>query len=125
MAAVPDLDQGLRSVVGQYKYAWPYALGAGSAKALELPAPGLLAVSRVGFAELIVTPPFFESLPPVVELLSHRDVVETVPRAGWNHAPVERKPPPPRPALLANGFAPGEDDPAPDAFTAEIGRAHV
>ena len=42
---------------------------------------------------------------------------ETLPRAAWNNRPPDRTPLPPPPGLLADGLAPGEDEPAPEAFS--------
>ncbi len=116
MAAEPEQDAGLRSVVLSYKHRWPYLVGAGRAESLGWPSPAVVVVARAGFTVAVVRPPLSGSLPPVIQALQRKDVAETVPRAAWNRLPVERRGAPSPPALLANGFAPGEDEPAPAAF---------
>jgi hypothetical protein len=120
MAGVPDRDQALRNVAGLYRYSWPFAVGAGSASSLGLPPSGLLIAARRGFSSLVLASPFAETLPPVLAILARSDVTETVPRATWNHAPIERRAAVPPPGLLPNGLAPGEDEPAPAAFGAAV-----
>jgi hypothetical protein len=116
MPSEPEQDAGLRSVVTSYRYRWPYLVGAGRAEALGWRAPTVVAVARSGFSIALVKPPFAASLPPVIHALQKTDVAETVPRAAWNRLPVERRAGPAPPPLVANGLAPGEDDPAPEAF---------
>jgi tetratricopeptide (TPR) repeat protein len=116
MSAVPDRDQALRAVAALYRYAWPFLVGAGSAESLGVPAASLLAVGRRGFSVFVVTTPLAASLPPVLEILSRQDANESVPRGTWKRVAVERPEASPPPTLLANGFAPGEDQPAPQAF---------
>jgi tetratricopeptide (TPR) repeat protein len=116
LPAVPDQDAGLRSVVTSYRHRWPYLAGAGAAAERGWPAPSLVAVARGGFAVAIARPPFAASLPPVLEAFARRDVAESAPRPGWNRLAVTRPPAPVPPGLLANGLAPGEDEPLPQAF---------
>ncbi|HET7291583.1 MAG TPA: bacterial transcriptional activator domain-containing protein [Vicinamibacteria bacterium] len=116
MAAEPEQDAGLRSVVASYRHRWPYLVGVGRADALGWPAPSVVAIARGGFSVAIVRPPFAASLEPVRQALVRRDLSETVPRPGWNRLPPDWRPPAPQPALLPSGLAPGEDEPIPEAF---------
>lgn len=120
MAAVQDEDQALRSVATTYRRSWPYVVNAGPAEALGLPAPCVVLIGRGGFSVAVVKPSFALRLPPALEVFARRDLAETAPRSGWNRVAVERRPPPPRPALLASGLAPGEDEPAPAAFAEAV-----
>jgi hypothetical protein len=92
------------------------ALGVGVAPALGLEPGTLLVSGRAGWVPVVVRPPYAAGLGAVVTVLSKNDVKETVPRKGWNLRPPDRKVAPP-PDLLAEGLAPGEDDPAPPEFT--------
>jgi hypothetical protein len=80
--------------------------------------PGtVLVVGRGGWSAATVQPPFTDTLPAAVAALAQRDVSETPPRGNWNRRPPER----PAPAVVKvppGGLAPGEDEPAPAAFTA-------
>lgn len=116
MPAEPEQDAALRSVVTSYRHRWPYLVGAGRAESLGWPAPAVVAVARGGFSIVVARPPFGASLPPLLQALQRRDLAESIPRPAWNRLPVERPALPTPPALLANGLAPGEDEPAPDAF---------
>lgn len=120
MAAVQDKDQALRSVATTYRRTWPYVVNAGPAESLGLPAPCVVVIGRGGFSVAFVKAPLVERLVPVLEVFAKRDVAETPPRPSWNRVPVERRPPTPRLALLANGLAPGEDEPAPAAFAQAV-----
>jgi tetratricopeptide (TPR) repeat protein len=115
-----EYDETLRNVAGLYRYAWPFAVGPGVVQALSLTPPSILVVARRGFAGAVVRPPFPTTLSPTVEALRRADLAESVPRSAWNRRPVDRKPPPPRPGLLEEGFAPGEDEPAPPEFAAAV-----
>jgi len=115
-----DQDQALRGVVTLYRYTWPFAVGPGIPASLRLEPPAALLVSRRGFSGLAVRPPFSVTLPTAVEAMTRTDVQETVPRPEWNRRPVERSAAAPRPTLLANGLAPGEDEPPPAEFTAAV-----
>src|SRR5262245_6648571 len=120
MAAEPEQDAGLRSVVASYRYRWPYLGSAGRAQALDWPSPAVVAIGRGGFLTAIVRPPFATSLPPVLQTLQRRDVSETVPRPAWNRLAPDWSPPPGPPGLLPNGLAPGEDEPAPEPFARAV-----
>lgn len=116
----PDEDQGLRRTLALYGLRFPVLLGHGSGSALGIEAPAVLVVARRGWAGAIVRPPFPESLPPAVEVFSRAEVREDLPRPAWNHRPPGRKPPAPRPGLLPDGLAPGEDEPAPEEFARAV-----
>ena len=115
-----DQDQGLRGVVSLYRYTWPYAVGTGIPAALGMTPPAGLLVARRGFVAAGLRPPFNASLPLAVEALTKTDVKEEVPRGAWNRRPIDRTPPGARPGLLDDGFAPGEDEPAPPEFAAAL-----
>jgi hypothetical protein len=119
-----DMDQALRGVVGLYKYTWPYAAGSGVAQSLKVNAPAVVLMARHGFLAVVVRPPLSVTLPAILEALNRADVQETVPRPQWNHRAVERRPPPPKAKLVAGGFAPGEDEPAPQEFDAALAAFH-
>ncbi|HEV7501895.1 MAG TPA: tetratricopeptide repeat protein, partial [Vicinamibacteria bacterium] len=122
VAVVPesaDRDIALRQVLQLYHYAWPITLGAGIAPALHLEPGSLLVVGRGGWLPVMVKAPFATTLGPVAALLARNDVPETVPRRAWNLRPPDRTKFTP-PALLPEGLAPGEDDPAPPEFTAAV-----
>lgn len=120
MAAEPEQDAGLRSVVLSYRHRWPYLVGTGRAEILGWPSPAVMALARAGFTVAVVRPPLSGSLPPVIQALQRKDVAETLPRAAWNRLPVDRRAAPPPPPLLANRLAPGEDEPAPEAFVRAV-----
>jgi tetratricopeptide (TPR) repeat protein len=115
----PEKDHAVRQVLQIYRYTWPVALGAGVAPALALEPGTLLVAGRAGWVTVVVKPPYAAGLGAVVAVLSKNDVKETVPRKGWNLRPPDRKVAPP-PDLLAEGLAPGEDDPAPPEFTQAV-----
>jgi tetratricopeptide (TPR) repeat protein len=115
-----DQDQALRGVVSLYRYTWPFAGGPGVLASLRVEPPAAVLINRRGFSGVGVRPPFNLTLPTAVEALTKADVQETVPRSAWNHRPVERRPKAPRPTLLENGLAPGEDDPPPPDFVAAV-----
>lgn len=120
MSAEPEQDAALRSVVTSYRHRWSYLIGAGRAQALGWPSPAIVAIARGGFSVAIVRPPFASGLAPVMQTLQRRDVAEAVPRSGWNRLPGDWRPPAPQPALLPNGLAPGEDEPAPEGFARAV-----
>jgi tetratricopeptide (TPR) repeat protein len=116
----PERDEVLRDVAGLYHYTWPFVVGPGVLQALALTPPSVLVVARRGFVGAVVRPPFAVTLSPAIDALRRTDLTESVPRSAWNRRPADRKPPPPRPGLLDDGFAPGEDEPAPPEFAAAI-----
>jgi hypothetical protein len=120
VSEVADQDVSLRQVLQLYRYDWPIIVGKGVAASLKVPVRSALVVARRGWAGAVVKSPFGPSLSSVIDIFGRDDVRETVPRAGWNHRPVDRRPSPPLPALLPEGIAPGEDDPAPAEFTAAV-----
>jgi tetratricopeptide (TPR) repeat protein len=120
LPAGDDRDQALRQVLAIYRYSWPLLLGPGLADQLGAPPRSLLLVARGGWTVALLKAPFAASLTTAISALKRTDVEETVPRASWNHRPVDRTPLPPPPALLAEGIAPGEDEPFPAAFDAAV-----
>lgn len=118
LPAAPGQDAALRSVVTLYRHPWPHLTGAGAADAQDWPAPTVVAIARGGFSVVLARPPLGVSLPPVLETLLRRDVVEALPRTSWNRLPARRPAPPAAPVLLSNGLAPGEGGQAPEAFVA-------
>ena len=115
-----DRDQALRQILGLYGYDWPLLIASGAAAELGLAPGSALVVARGGWAGAMVKPPFVPALASVLSLFGRVDVRETVPRPGWNGRPVDRRPAPPPPALLPEGLAPGEDEPAPEEFDAAV-----
>lgn len=113
-AAKPEQDQSLRQALSLYRADWPLLLGHGGA--LGVTPPAVLAVTRGGWSAGVVHPPLADTLPGLLEVLSRTDVSETLPRGAWNGRPAERPQPAPRPELLPEGLAPGEDWPAPPEF---------
>lgn len=115
----PDQDHALRQVAALYHYDWPVLLGRGNPQAMGT-APGtVLVVARRGWSAVRLQPPFEDPLGSVLDLLARRDVTEAVPRSNWNRqaaADVASA----EPALLPEGLAPGEDQPAPAGFTAAL-----
>jgi hypothetical protein len=119
--AVPpgdDQDAALRQVIGLYKRPWPLLLGKDLAARLGLKPRSLLLVARGGWTQAVLTAPFGPEVGSALAALRRVDVQETVPLPSWNRRPVDRSPLPPPPALLADGLAPGEDEPFPPEFTA-------
>jgi hypothetical protein len=82
--------------------------------------PAALLVGRGGWSAAVVRPPLEQTLPPALAILARRDVAEAPPRAGWNGRPAERESSTALPALLPEGVAPGEDEPAPAEFAAAV-----
>jgi hypothetical protein len=115
-----DQDQALRQVLALYKRPWPLVLGPDLARRLGLAPRSLLLVARGGWTLAVVKAPFGAEVAQAVAALQREDVRETPPRAGWNRRPVDRSPLAPPPALLAEGLAPGEDEPFPPEFTAAV-----
>jgi tetratricopeptide (TPR) repeat protein len=115
----PEKDRALRQVLQLYRYPWPVAIGSGVAPALAVEPGSLVVVGRAGWVPVVVKPPFAAALGPLVGTLSKNDVTETVPRKQWNLRPPDRRPTA-VPALLAEGLAPGEDEPAPPEFTRAV-----
>jgi tetratricopeptide (TPR) repeat protein len=114
-----EQDRALRQVLQVYRYAWPIALGSGVVPALRLETGSVIVVGRGGWVPVVVKPPFATALGQVVTILTKADIKETIPRKAWNLRPPDRRPIAP-PALLPEGLAPGEDDPAPPEFTQAV-----
>jgi tetratricopeptide (TPR) repeat protein len=114
-----DQDRALRQVLGLYRYDWPVVSIRDAPRALNARPRTLLAIARGGSSAALVSPPFETSLAPVLELFGREEIRETVPRP---------EPPGARsagqtssaPALLPEGLAPGEDDPAPEDFASAV-----
>jgi hypothetical protein len=117
---VPDRDGTLRRVLALYRRDWPLLLGPGVAAALPAAAPALVAMARGGWSIAVLRSPFAASLGPVLGALGQKDVAEARPRPGWNGRPVDRAALPPRPGLMSEGLAPGEDEPAPEDFVRAV-----
>jgi hypothetical protein len=121
--AVPpgdDQDQALRQVLALYKRTWPLLLGKDLAARLQLKPRSLLLVARGGWMLAVLQAPFGPEIGTAIAALQRVDVEETVPRAAWNHRPVDRRPLPAPPSLLPEGLAPGEDEPSPPEFTTAV-----
>jgi hypothetical protein len=121
--AVPpgdDQDQALRQVLQLYKRPWPLLLGRDLEAKLNLKPRSVLLVARGGWTLAVLKAPFGSDVGTALAALQRSDVKETVPRASWNRRPVDRSPLPGSPGLLPEGLAPGEDQPAPDAFSAAV-----
>lgn len=114
----PDRDHALRKILQLYRYEWPLLLGRGHFQSLAAPGGTAFVVARGGWVGAVARPPLQTNLPPVLAALARNDVRETIPRPGWNSRPADRSPVAPPPGLRPDGFAPGEDDPPPGAFTA-------
>jgi len=112
----PDRDLALRQVLSLYRYAWPVFVARNAWTDLGLEPGSVLVVARGGWAGATVKPPFMATLPAVLGVFGKVDIRETIPRPSWNGRPVDRRPAPPPPALLPEGLAPGEDEPAPAEF---------
>jgi tetratricopeptide (TPR) repeat protein len=115
-----EYDETLRNVAGLYHYPWPFAVGSGIVQALGVTPPSVLVVARHGYVGAVVRAPFPQTLAPTLDTLKRVDLAESLPRSAWNRRPADRKPPPPRPGLLDEGFAPGEDEAAPREFDAAV-----
>ena len=113
-------DQALRQILDLYHYGWPILIGSGAARELALVPGSVLVVARGGWAAVAVKPPFLPTLASALQVFAAADVRETVPRKTWSGRPIDRKPAPSAPPLLPEGLAPGEDEPAPDEFTAAV-----
>jgi tetratricopeptide (TPR) repeat protein len=122
MLMVPEVDgqdQALRQVLGLYHLSWPLLIGPGAAQALKAPSRTVLVVGRLGWSTALVKPPLMPALGNVLTILGSKDIAESVPRPGWNHRGVDRRVPA-EPALLAEGLAPGEDEPMSADLVAAI-----
>jgi tetratricopeptide (TPR) repeat protein len=115
-----DQDNALRQVLELYRRPWPLLLGRDLATRLALSPRSLLIVARGGWTQAVLKAPFDKALGLALATVQRKDVQETVPRANWNRRPVDRTPSPAPPALLAEGLAPGEDEPFPAEFTAAV-----
>jgi tetratricopeptide (TPR) repeat protein len=115
-----DQDKALRQVLDLYRRPWPLLLGRDLASRLALTPRSLLLVARGGWTQAVLTAPFGNAIGTALAAVQRKDVQETVPRPGWNRRPVDRTPPPKPPALLAEGLAPGEDEPFPAEFGAAV-----
>lgn len=114
--AIPDEDRALRQVIDLYRLRWPVALGAGVASAIGGEEDQVVVVGRGGWIAVALAAPFEPALAEVVRILSRSDVAETLPRPTWSRRPVDRTPPAPPLGLLPEGFAAGDDGPAPPEF---------
>jgi hypothetical protein len=112
---IPNREQALREILVAYHLSFPLLLGANGAKAFGPPGRGMLFVARGGWSAAELKPPFSQS-EAVLKIFAASDVKETLPRAAWNHRPVERRGAPAPPGLLPEGLAPGEDTPFPEDF---------
>jgi hypothetical protein len=115
----PDQDHALRQVATLYHYDWPVLLGRGNPEAMGAKPGTVLVVARRGWSAVSVQPPFEDGLGSALDLLARRDVTESVPRSNWNRQAAGDITAA-EPKLLAEGLAPGEDQPAPAAFTAAV-----
>ena len=115
-----DKDQALRQVLSLYRRPWPLLLGRDLEARLSLEPRSVLLLARSGWTQAVLKAPFGQELGTALAALQRRDVPETVPRPSWNRRPVDRSPLPPRPALLPEGIAPGEDAPFPPEFDAAV-----
>jgi hypothetical protein len=116
----PDRDHALRQVLTLYRYPWPVFVAKGVWTGLGLEPRSVLVVARGGWAGATLKPPFLPALYALLGVFGKTDIRETIPRAAWNGRPVDRRPGPPPPALLPEGLAPGEDEPAPAEFGAAV-----
>jgi tetratricopeptide (TPR) repeat protein len=115
-----DQDAALRQVIGIYRRPWPVLLGHRLAEQLAVKPRSILLVARGGWTLAALAPPFGAELGSAIAALQHTDVQEQPPRAQWNHRPPDRSPLPEQPALLAEGIAPGEEQPFPPEFEAAV-----
>jgi tetratricopeptide (TPR) repeat protein len=121
--AVPpgdDEDQALRQVLALYRRPWPLLLGRDLARRLGIEPRTALLVARGGWTQAVLRAPFGAEVGSAIAALQRADVQEAVPRPSWNRRPVDRTPLAPPPALLPEGIAPGEEEPAPPEFAAAV-----
>ncbi len=112
----PDRDGALRQLMKLYRYDWPMLLRAEVGSALDVPASSVLVVGRRGWSGVLARDPLDQSLTAAIEVLQREDVQEALPRASWDGRTLAPPAPAPRPGLLDDGLAPGEDLPAPAEF---------
>ncbi len=115
-----DRDAALRQVIGIYRRPWPVLLGHGLAAQLGVPPRSILLAARGGWTLATLKTPFGAELGAAIAALQRTDVQERPPRAQWNHRAPDRSPLTPPPALLAEGLAPGEDEPFPPEFASAV-----
>jgi tetratricopeptide (TPR) repeat protein len=116
LPASPDRDQELRQALRLYRYDWPVMVGAGTPRSLGLEPPQALIVARDGLVAVTLKAPFGPELGGTLQALAVEDLKETRPRPQSR----QRLPEPevaPRPELLPESLAPGEDAPEPKEFT--------
>lgn len=121
LAEDPERDQPLRQVLGLYKYDWPVLVGAGAGPVPGTPPASFVVIARDGWIAVRLPAARVAALPELLALFGREDVPESRPRAAWNGRPVGRETAQPAaPAFLPEGLAPGEDLPAPAAFTEAV-----
>jgi tetratricopeptide (TPR) repeat protein len=114
-----EQDRALRQALHLYRVSWPMVLGT-RAGAFGEDVPVAWVIGRRGFSAAAVHPPFARALPAVLDIFKKQDVNEPLPRAKWNGRAPSRRALATAPPLLKNGLAPGEDEPAPAAFTEAV-----
>ncbi|MBN2371162.1 MAG: hypothetical protein JXO72_11820 [Vicinamibacteria bacterium] len=120
LPADTEADQVLRRAVRLYSYDWPVALGPGLAAAFDVVPACAVIVGRDGFSGVVVRSPLDETLASVLEIFAREDVQEKRPRRAWSGGRPDDASPAARPGLLAEGLAPGEDEPFPAEFTQAV-----
>src|SRR6185503_4687572 len=77
-----------------------------------------LVVARRGWSAALVRPPFPDALATALDVMARRDLAESLPRTAASHRVPETVPDVVK--LDPASLAPGEDQPAPAAFTAAL-----